>query len=342
MNRRIVFSVVLLIIAIVPIALYFSLRTAPLELASSTDSTADSTAEAASEGDAIPQGTPPRDLLLVTDQAGDWDVALLKTDGTLLNLTADDSGSVDAFGSFSFDGETVNFLSNRLEADVMGPSQADASGGEVRNLTIISAVVTMFREQKFDWDPAWSPGGDTLLWASVRDLNLELYTIPMDQEFSMSNANRLTEAGARDWFPSWSPDGSKIVFNSDREGNEDIFVLDVASGEISQLTSAEQDDIHAAWSSDGTQLLFVSEREIPVASGTLDFYVMNADGSDQQPLADEVVFEGDALWSPDGNSMVYMSNIEGSWQLYVQDVDGNNLRRVTDDEANYLFPVWRP
>lgn len=341
MNRRILFTVVLLIIAAVPVVLYLALRGAPLELANSDAASAESTAEAG-DSDAIPQGNPPRELLLVTDREGDWDIALLRTDGTLLNLTADESGAQDVFGSFSFDGQTVNFLSNRTEADAMGPSQVDAAGGEIRNLTIIAGVVTMFREQQFDWDPAWSPDGETLLWASVRDLNLELYTIPLAEEFAMSSATRLTDGPARDWFHSWSPDGAHVIFNSDRAGNEDIFVVDVASGDVTPLTTAEQDDIHGAWSLDGSQILFVTEREIPVSSGTLDFYVMNADGTEQQPLADSTVFEGDALWSPDGEHVVYMSNAEGSWQLYVRDAGDGSLRRVTDGEANYVFPVWRP
>lgn len=330
MTRRILLSLVLLLVAVVPLVLFLTLRSAPLELARS-ESLAD-----------IAQGNPPRDLLMITDREGDWDIALLGADGTLRNLTADDSGAQDVFGSFSFDGQTVNFLSNRLDGETMGPSQVDASGGEVRNLTIIAGVMTMFREQQFDWDAAWSPQGETLLWASVRDLNLELYTIPMSEEFAMSRATRLTNTPARDWFHSWSPDGSRIVFNSDRAGNEDIFVLDVASGEQTPLTRAEQDDIHGAWSLDGSQVLFVSERELPVASGTLDLYVAALDGGEPQPFADDAIFEGDALWSPDGAHQVYMSNAEGSWQLYVMDADGGNLRRITDGEANYLFPVWRP
>ncbi|MCA9913350.1 MAG: PD40 domain-containing protein, partial [Anaerolineae bacterium] len=291
MNRRILFTIVLLIVTAVPIVLFFSLRGAPLQLASSEGTASESTAEPVN-GDTIPQGNPPRDLLLATDQNGDWDIALLQSDGTLRNLTADDSGAQDVFASFAFNGETINFLANRINGDEMGPSQVDASGGDVRNLTIISAVITMFQEQQFDWDAAWSPDGETLLWASVRDLNLELYTIPMNADFSMSNATRITDSTARDWFHSWSPDGSQIVFNSDRNGNEDIFVYDLASQETRQLTSAEQDDIHGAWSRDGNQILFVSERETPVASGNLDLYIMNADGSEQQPFPEDQVFEG--------------------------------------------------
>jgi len=341
MNRRILFTIVLLIVAIVPILIFLSLRSAPLELATSEGASSEATAESGNSAE-IPQGNPPRDLLLATDRDGDWDIALLQSDGTLRNLTADGSGAQDVFASFAFNGETVNFLANRQNADEMGPSQVDASGGEVRNLTILSAVITMFQEQQFDWDAAWSPDGETLLWASVRDLNLELYTIPMTADFSMSNATRITDSASRDWFHSWSPDGLQILFNSDRSGNEDLFVYDVPNSELIQLTRAEQDDIHGAWSMDGTQILFVSERETPVASGVLDLYIMNADGSEQQPLPQDQLFEGDAIWSPDGAHIVYMSNHEGSWQLYVMNADGSNLRRITDGEANYLFPVWRP
>lgn len=329
-TRRFLITLLLLVIAAVPLLLFAfgqGLRSAPLELGA---------------GEAIPQGTAPRDLLLATDREGDWDIAVLQSDGTLRNLTADDSGAVDLFASVSFDASVSNFLSNRMDADTMGPTQADLETGEVRTLTVLSAVVQMFQAQIFDWDAAWSPDGETLLWASVRDLNLELYTIPMDSEFALENATRHTNHAARDWFHSWSPDGRLIAFNSDREGNEDIFVLNPDSGDLTRLTQAEQDDIHAAWSMDGAQILFISERVQPVASGALDFYLVNVDGSEERPLGEDEVFAGDAVWSPDGGSVAYMSNEEGTWQIYVMDADGSNVRRVTDGEGNYVFPVWKP
>ena len=69
---------------------------------------------------------------------------------------------------------------------------------------------------------------------------------------------------------------------------------------------------------------------------------MNADGSDQRPITDDMIFEGGAVWSSGGTHVAYVSNIEGSWQVYVMQADGSNLRRVTDGEANYLLPAWRP
>src|SRR5918994_7202728 len=59
-----------------------------------------------------------------------------------------------------------------------------------------------------DGDPAWSPDGQKIAFASDRDGNLEIYVMNKNG----SNQTRLTNNSAADFSPAWSPDGTKIVF----------------------------------------------------------------------------------------------------------------------------------
>jgi len=287
-------------------------------------------------------GNPPAELAFVSDRDGSWDIFRLKPDGTLLNLTNDGTDAVDLFASWSHDGEAINFLSNRLEADELGPSQVDAEGETIRNLTVVTAILTLIGEQRFNWDPMWSPDGSKILWASIRDLNLELYTIGSDVAFDARNFTRHTQRAARDWFHTWSPDGTQVVFNSDAAGGEDIYVLDLPTGEITPLTATEEEELHAAWTLDGSAIVFASERDRIFAEGFVDLFIMEPDGSDPRPLLDDRVVQMDPLWSKDGDYVAYTSNQEGNWHIYVMQADGTKLRRVTEGDAAHLFPVWRP
>jgi dipeptidyl aminopeptidase/acylaminoacyl peptidase len=115
-------------------------------------------------------------------------------------------------------------------------------------------------------------------------------------EVALSNAIRIIDAdnpgagldistgrAGRPQHPRWSPDGTRLVFagfelNPDgtikgisattpTDGgvlhipNLDLFLLELATGEVTQLTSTPGSDYEPAWSPDGSQILFTSERD---------------------------------------------------------------------------------
>ena len=344
MKRRILFTLILVIVVAAGVFVYFfndNLRNSRIQLGSNSDvTTLDTTAKATNETGAIPFANPPRNIAFTGDAAGSWDIYFLSADGTLNNLTGDDPQYHDYFPSFSLDGTQINFIANR-GADTMGPTQVKPDGTGLRSLSILQAVLVLFGENRLDWDPAWSPNGTTLLWSSLRDFNLELYVIPTDADFVMTNAIGLTKVASREWFGSWSPDGSQILFSSDRDGNENLFVVAAGGGETTQLTTSEFDEVHGMWSLDAQRIAFaynIDGELLP--KGELNLQMMNADGTNPQLL--EGVFVGDPIMSPDGTQVAYVSNESGLWQIYLMNADGTNIRRITPDDGNYLFPVWQP
>jgi dipeptidyl aminopeptidase/acylaminoacyl peptidase len=46
--------------------------------------------------------------------------------------------------------------------------------------------------------------------------------------------------------------------------------------------------------------------------------------------------------SPDGNQVVFMSRREGNWDIYVINVDGSGLQRLTNDPSEDGLPTWSP
>jgi Tol biopolymer transport system component len=285
----------------------------------------------------IPQGIPNGELAFISNRDGNWEIYILDAQGNARNVTADPAD--DYFPSWAFDSEQINFVSDRTGE--LGPTQIKPDGSEARSLTILSAITTLFFENRLDWDPQWSPDGNYLWWASLRDFNLELYVMDKDGE----NVTRVTDNPSRDWFGSWSPDNQQLVFSSDREGNENIYSIDITGENLRQLTDDGEDDLRPIWSLDGRQIAFVSERENPLPSGVMDVFVMNPDGSDQHKLTPETTFEGGLMRSADGTQFVYMSNRDGHWHLYARaaDCEGDSCaRRLTDGDSDNLFPVWRP
>ncbi|MGD8794081.1 MAG: hypothetical protein PVF47_16130, partial [Anaerolineae bacterium] len=53
-----------------------------------------------------------------------------------------------------------------------------------------------------DWDPAWSPDGQQIVFMSVRDGNREVYVM---DAVDGGNLQRLTDHPAADKNPNWRP-----------------------------------------------------------------------------------------------------------------------------------------
>jgi TolB protein len=67
--------------------------------------------------------------------------------------------------------------------------------------------------------------------------------------------------------------------------------------------------------------------------GQIGLFIANADGSDEHPLVTPADADYDAEWSPDGKSIVFTSERNGSADLYRVNADGTGIERLTDDPA---------
>lgn len=95
------------------------------------------------------------------------------------------------------------------------------------------------------------------------------------------------------WHPDWSADGQRIVFAS-QEGSfvEELYVIDVATGQIERLTDNGYAEQNPVWLPDG-RLMFTSDREV-----IRSIWVMNADGREATRLTPRNLEADAAVWRP--------------------------------------------
>jgi len=48
------------------------------------------------------------------------------------------------------------------------------------------------------------------------------------------------------------------------------------------------------------------------------------------------------VWSPDGRSMAFESDLAGNWDIWTVNRDGTGLRQITRDPSNERFASWNP
>lgn len=139
--------------------------------------------------------------------------------------------------------------------------------------------------------------------------------------------------------------GGKIAFVSNREGPYDqIFVMDPDGSNVTQLTFGENHKSWPVWSPDGTKILFTADAGRGTYGGNLanDIFVMNADGTNMINLTQNLGNDEDAIWSPDGSKIVFVSfRWGGTRQLAVMNADGTEVERVSGEFEEYN-PTFSP
>jgi Tol biopolymer transport system component len=108
----------------------------------------------------------------------------------------------------------------------------------------------------------------------------------------------------------------------------------------SQLQEDEAFNGDPVWSPRGDKIAFISDR-----NGTLDIWIMNADGTQQEnitPALDTSV-EWFPSWSPDGASIIFCSDISDDTHLYQLFIESGELRDLfVDLELEACQIQWSP
>ncbi|HVI69333.1 MAG TPA: hypothetical protein VM581_02645 [Magnetospirillaceae bacterium] len=151
--------------------------------------------------------------------------------------------------------------------------------------------------------PTQAAGSQSIVFASNRDGNLEIYASERDG----NNVRRLTNSTNDDKEPAASPDGKRVVFASTDDPDdfeEALVLLDMRTQQQTQLTSSNKHDYrNPVWSPDGTKIAFTSiSTEGPYESC---INVMVVQTKQLQKVICAGVWLGNPDWSPDGTKLLY-------------------------------------
>ena len=181
----------------------------------------------------------------------------------------------------------------------------------------------------WDQDPAWSPDGSRIAFASGQDGKSDIYVMNANG----GNRVRLTADESGNSRPAWSHDGSRIAFASRRDGNSEIYVMNADGSHQSRLTFRDDSyDSDPAWSPDGTRIAFAT------SGGIL---VITTDGAEIVRLTSNNADAAPA-WSPDGSRIAFSSYIGGTSLIFVINADGSGRELYSPYGWNARDPSWSP
>lgn len=207
---------------------------------------------------------------------------------------------------------------------------------------------------------------------------LRLFLVLVALSLTM-NRSLLLGGPANDRMPVWSPDGSRIAFlHTESEAGPSTFTtFDLAISQAKQVATVTP-SAYPVWSPDGAQIAYVEN-----GTQTHCIHLMNADGSQDRcmaersgvieelawspdgrrivsfssgdifvvtlsdgrvdVLANEDVTGAQPLWSPNGNQLLYVKQVEpsGKRAVVLVNADGSNAQTVIDRPL-IVSAIWSP
>jgi Tol biopolymer transport system component len=130
-----------------------------------------------------------------------------------------------------------------------------------------------------------------------------------------------------------SPDG-RFVAVTNRGGQEDVFIVEVATGDVRQLTNDAAPDRGVSWSADGSRLFFYSQR----GSRGYEIWSINVDGSG---LARVAANESRSIWYPSASRDGKLSYYDDQTTYVVENGRPTALPRGPDG-AMPALTAWSP
>lgn len=177
---------------------------------------------------------------------------------------------------------------------------------------------------------AWSPDGQKLAVTLSQD-NPDIFLV----DLTGSIIKQVTDHWGIDVSPTFSPDGTKIAYVSNRSGSPQIYIKDLQNGRDERLSYEGRYNTSPQWSS-RNRIVFTG-----MVEGRFDIFSIDADGGDLRRLTEGSRNNEDPCWSPDGRYIVFSSNRDGGYHLYLMNANGQNQRRITFSQGmEETSPSW--
>jgi Tol biopolymer transport system component len=187
-------------------------------------------------------------------------------------------------------------------------------------------------------DPDMSPDGSTIVYASPRTGNGDLYLVNRDG----SGTRRLTSDPTEEHEPRFSPDGRRIVFVRVRGLASHLWIVNADGSQPRQITFGSAEDAYPEFSPDGKRVLFTRS----VWKGGLALfpspYEIAFDGGQLRQLLPEGNLSG--TYFPGGKRICFSGGSpQGIWSMN-RDRSGKRFLgegsapAVSPDSRRILFP----
>ncbi|HET9015018.1 MAG TPA: S9 family peptidase [Thermomicrobiaceae bacterium] len=214
----------------------------------------------------------------------------------------------------------------------------DAGGGLPLQLTDQATLQGPDPSQRHAASIAWTPDGSRLVFASSKDG--KIWTVPA----TGGPSRTVDEAPGNHHSPAVSPDGRRVAFVAERGEQVDVVVADLDGRASRVVSDGDEYVLQPRWSPDGRRLLYGQWPHYDMPWDQRELVVADLESGERRVVAGGTgVTNADAVWSPDGRAIAFVSDRDGDFgNLWRCDADGANAERLVHENAQHATPAWSP
>ena len=215
----------------------------------------------------------------------------------------------------------------------------DTGGGKARQIT---------SSRGYDTHPVWSPDGKSIAFASDREGSMDVFIVGRDggvpRRLTSHSGNEVPVA-FRDndhvlFGAAVMPDAGDMTFPSAQFPQ--VYEVSTEGGRPVMFSSVPMEDISV--SPDGRSFLYHDRkgyedawRKHHTSSITRDIWLCTTAADRERRFRKITTFDGEdrtPLWAQDGKSFYYLSERDGSFNIYRSDIEGRNITRLTSHKGH--------